>query len=90
MGNTQAATAVAPTTSKNATAIKAVFTTTSILHTGITAAANIVMYGGARIINKLDDTITVQDTVDKVTGITEERLADFNLKMSGYKGYAKK
>ena len=83
--NTQAeATAVAQTGTDRA--ISVVQTVFGALHVGLTAAADVVMYGEAHIVHKISKgDITVQQTVDARTAQTNQRLDKFRAKLSGYK-----
>ena len=85
MNTPQAAVATAPTINGTDVAVHTIKTITSAFHIGFTALADISMYAGAHIIAKIDNTQSVQDTVDYVQARTNLKLEKARLKMSGYK-----
>ncbi len=84
MNTTVEATAVAPTgTDKAISAVQTVF---GAVHCGLTALADVVMYGEAHIVHKISKgEITIQQSVDARTAQTNIRLDKFRVKLSGYK-----
>ena len=85
MSATQAAVATAPKiTGKEVTthSIKQVGTG---LHIGITALADVVKYGTARLVNAIDKTQSVQEVADEIQQRTDIKLEKFRNGLSGYK-----
>jgi hypothetical protein len=85
MNTTQEATAVAPAINGKDVAVHTVKTITSAAHIGFTVLADLCMYAGAHIVNKIDNTQSVQDTVDYVQAKTDTKLNPLRQKLSGYK-----
>jgi hypothetical protein len=86
MSTSTAATAVAPTAISNKdVAINLVQNTFGIAHLVFTGLADVVKYGEARIVNKIDSNITVQASLDYRDAITNKRLEKMRNGMSGYK-----
>ena len=80
------ATAVAqPAISNKDVAINLIQQSFGAAHMVVTGLADLIMYGEAHIVNKIDKTITVQDTVAYRTATTNAKLDKFRNKLSGYK-----
>lgn len=70
------ATAVAPTQAINGKDI-AIHTAVQVgagLHTGFTFMADVAKFATARIVNKIDSTVSIEDTATRIDGITAIRL----------------
>lgn len=85
MNTSTEATAVAPAIQGKDIAVHTVKTMTSAAHMFFTAIADIHMYAGAHIIKAIDNTQSVQDTVDYVEANTASKLEGLRGKLSGYK-----
>lgn len=84
MSTTQVATAVAPVNGKDI----AVHTTrqiTGAVHLGLTALAEIVIHGGAKIACTIDKSLTMQGETDYHRAKTALKIQPLINKMSGYK-----
>ena len=87
MNTNTEATAVAPAITGKDIAVHTVKTLASAAHLVFTAMADIHMYAGAHIVNKIDSTQTVQGTVDEIQAKTLTRLSPMHQKLSGYDKY---
>lgn len=85
MNTNTEATAVAPQINGKDIAVHTVKTLTSAAHMVFTAIADIHMYAGAHIIKSIDNTQSIQDTVDYVEANTASKLEGLRGKLSGYK-----
>jgi hypothetical protein len=86
MSTPTAATAVAPTAISNRdVAINLVQQSFGFAHMIATGVADMIMYSEAHIVNKIDKTITVQQSIDYRSATTNAKLEKFRNKMSGYK-----
>lgn len=80
------ATAVAPVRISNKdVAINLVQQGFGAAHMVVTGLADLIMYSEAHVISKIDKTISVQDTVNYRTAVTNQKLDKLRNKLSGYK-----
>jgi len=86
MNTNTVATAVAPTAISNKdVAINLVQQSFGVAHMLATGLADIIMYSEAHIVNKIDKSISVQDSVNYRSAITNQKLDKLRVKLSGYK-----